>query len=184
MIEGPRFSLLAMGLLAWQREIEARWSTSRATPLHPLPRRRPLDRDMPPLTRWFIKTAMASLVLAFLVRATMAALPFWDLPVNVAALTPVYFHLFMWGWVTQLIFGVAYWMFPKYSKVKPHGHEGLWLATFWFFNIGLVFRVLGEPLLLLRPEALWAWLTIGAAVLQWLAGIAFVVNTWGRVKER
>ena len=139
---------------------------------------------MPLLTRWFIKAAMVCLVLAFLVRAMMGVLPIWNLQTVVAALAPVYLHLFMWGWVTQLIFGVVYWMFPKYSKDNPHGHEGLWLATFWLFNVGLALRVVGEPLHLLRPEALWAWLSAAAAMLQWLAGMAFVVNTWGRVKER
>ena len=139
---------------------------------------------MPPLTRWFIKAAMVCLVLAFLVRAIIGILPIWNLQSIVAALAPVYLHLFMWGWVTQLIFGVVYWMFPKPSKDNPHGHEALWLATFWLFNLGLALRVVGEPLHLLRPEALWAWLVATAAVLQWLAGMAFVVNTWSRVKER
>ncbi len=139
---------------------------------------------MPPLTRWFIKAAMIALILAFVSRALMSLLPLWGLQAGVSALAPVFLHLFMWGWVTQMIFGVVYWMFPKLNRDAPHGHEGLWLATFWCFNIGLIFRVIGEPLHLLRPEALWAWLTMGAAVLQWLAGIIFVVNTWGRVKER
>jgi hypothetical protein len=75
-------------------------------------------------------------------------------------------------------------MFPKASKDNPHGHEGLWLATFWLFNVGLLFRVVGEPLHLLRPEALWAWLTVLAAILQWLAAMGFVFNTWSRVKGR
>jgi hypothetical protein len=139
---------------------------------------------MPPLTRWFIKTSMVSLILAFLTRGIMTLAPIWGWQSLVAALAPVYLHLFMWGWVTQLIFGVVYWMFPKYSKEKPHGHEGLWLATFWCFNVGLILRVIGEPLHLLRPEALWAWLTALSAVLQWLAGMFFVANTWNRVKER
>lgn len=139
---------------------------------------------MPPLTRWFIKAAMVSLIAALLVRAAIAALPWWDFHTGAAALAPVFLHLFMWGWVTQLIFGVAYWMFPKLSKESPHGHEGMWQATFWLFNIGLVLRVIGEPLHLLRPEALWAWLTALSALMQWFAGMAFVVNTWGRVKER
>jgi hypothetical protein len=134
---------------------------------------------MPLLTRWFIKAAMLSLIAAFLIRAAMTLWPALNAP-----FAPVFLHLFMWGWVTQLIFGVAYWMFPKYSKDNPHGHEGVWQATFWCFNVGLIFRVIGEPLHLLRPEALWAWLTMASAALQWLAGMAFVVNTWGRVKER
>lgn len=139
---------------------------------------------MPSLTRWFIKASFVALILAFVARAAMIILPGLGFPAATAALAPVYTHLFMWGWVTQLIFGVVYWMFPKYSQKQPHGHEGLWLATFWLFNVGLAMRVIGEPLHLLRPEALWAWLAAAAAVLQWLAGIAFVVNTWGRVKER
>ncbi len=139
---------------------------------------------MPPLTRWFIKAAFISLTLAFLVRAGMAALPLWQLHALAGALAPAFLHLFMWGWVTQMIFGVAYWMFPKFSREQPHGHEGLWLAAFWCFNIGIILRVIGEPLHLLRPEALWAWLTILAAALQWFAGMAFVFNTWRRVKER
>jgi len=28
-------------------------------------------------------------------------------------LFPVYIHLLVFGWLTQLIFGVIYWMFPK-----------------------------------------------------------------------
>ena len=139
---------------------------------------------MPPLTRWFIKAAMISLVLAFLVRAAMALLPLWGIHTFTGPFAPVFLHLFMWGWVTQMIFGVVYWMFPKLNRDTPHGHEGWWLTTFWCFNIGLLFRVIGEPLHLLRPEALWAWLTMASALLQWVAGMAFVVNTWGRVKER
>lgn len=114
----------------------------------------------------------------------MALLTLWGLPAVSGALAPVFFHLFVWGWITQMIFGVSYWMFPVLSKSKPRGHEGLWTTTFWLFNVGLIFRVIGEPLHLLRPEALWAWLTILAAILQWLAAMAYVINIWGRVKER
>ena len=139
---------------------------------------------MPRLTRWFIKASLASLALALVIRALMAGLRLWETPAPAAALAPVFLHLFMWGWVAQLIFGVSYWMFPVYSKDRPRGFEDLWLATFWLLNLGLVFRVIGEPLHILRPEALWAWLTILAAVLQWLAAVGYVVNIWGRVKER
>ena len=139
---------------------------------------------MPLLTRWFLKASLISLAAALLVRTIMALLTLWDYPAVSGALAPVFFHLFVWGWITQIIYGVSYWMFPTYSKSRPRGHEGLWAATFWLFNIGLMFRVIGEPLHLLRPEALWAWLTVLAAILQWLAAVAYVFNIWGRVKER
>jgi cbb3-type cytochrome oxidase subunit 1 len=137
---------------------------------------------VPPLTRWFIKFGLIYLVAALLTGAILATRPLWNLPPVLATLSPVYFHLLMVGWVTQIIFGVVYWMFPKYSKEKPHGSENLWRATFWLLNVGLALRVFSEPTQGLRAEA--GWLLALSAVLQWLAGLAFVVNTWGRVKER
>jgi hypothetical protein len=139
---------------------------------------------MPPLTRWFIKASLVYFVAALLVGIGLAGRAVWNLPQIAATLGPVYFHLFMVGWVTQLIFGVVYWMFPKYSKEKPHGSEALWLTTLWLLNVGLLLRALGEPLHTLRPEAFWGWLLAISALLQWLAGLGFAVNTWGRVKER
>jgi hypothetical protein len=90
----------------------------------------------------------------------------------------------MVGWVAQLIFGVVYWMFPRYSREKPRGSEGQAIATFILLNIGLVCRAVGEPIHALWPGVLWGWLVALSAVLQWLAGMVFVVNTWARVKER
>jgi heme/copper-type cytochrome/quinol oxidase subunit 1 len=96
----------------------------------------------------------------------------------------VYFHLFTVGWVTQLIFGVIYWMFPKAFQGRPRGSEGLNWATFGLLNMGLILRVIGEPLGALRPEAIWGWLLALSALLQWLAGLLFVLNAWARVRVR
>lgn len=139
---------------------------------------------MPPLTRWFIKLALLDFVAALLLGLALVARPVWNLPQAVAALSPVYFHLFMVGWITQLIFGMVYWMFPKYSQQEPHGSERLWQAVFWLINVGLLLRVAGEPLQALRSEAIWGWLLALSALLQWLAGLGFVLTTWGRVKGR
>jgi len=76
---------------------------------------------MPLLTRWFVRTAMVYFVLALLVGVTLMAQNVTELPPAVAALSPVYFHLFMVGWVTQLIFGIGYWLFPSYTKERPRG---------------------------------------------------------------
>jgi cbb3-type cytochrome oxidase subunit 1 len=139
---------------------------------------------MPPLTRWFVKAGFIYLLAALLTGVALMARPLWDSPPVMGALNPVYFHLFLLGWVTQLIFGVVYWMFPKYSQQNPHGNERLWLAVFGLLNVGLVLRVLGEPLRATSPSPMWGWLLALSAVLQWLAGMGFVLNTWGRVKGR
>lgn len=139
---------------------------------------------MPPLTRLFIKSSLVYLVAAFLAGLLLtlrAALP---LPAFAGGLTPVYFHLFMVGWVTQLIIGVAYWMFPKWSRQMPRGHDALALTTFWLLNAGLLVRVVAEPAQTVSAWPGWDWLLVAAALMQWLAGMAFVANTWPRVKEK
>jgi heme/copper-type cytochrome/quinol oxidase subunit 1 len=139
---------------------------------------------MPPLTRWFIKSALVYLVTALLVGVLLMSQPFIALPPLLAALSPVYFHLFMVGWVAQLIFGVGFWLFPTLSKAQPRGSERVAWATYWLLNSGLVLRVISEPLNSLEPQPVWGWLLALSAVLQWLAGMGFVVNTWGRVKGK
>jgi len=97
---------------------------------------------------------------------------------------PAYVHLFLVGWVTQLIMGIVFWMFPKYSREHPRGSERLALATYALLNAGLLLRVVGEPARAVDLAPLWGWLLVASALLQWLAGAGFVANTWGRVKER
>jgi hypothetical protein len=80
---------------------------------------------LPLLTRWFIKSTLVYLTVSLLVGVALTAQGAVRLPAVVDALMPVYFHLFMVGWVTQMIFGVAYWMFPRVSKENPRGWEGL-----------------------------------------------------------
>jgi len=138
---------------------------------------------MPPLTRWHLKTALVYFVAALLAGVALQARQAFNLPSVIVVLNPVYFHLLMVGWVTQLIFGVVYWMFPRYSKEHPRGNERLAWATYGLLNAGLVLRVVGEPLAGLG-QAAGAPLLALSAVLQLSAGWAFVVNTWGRVKER
>ncbi len=138
---------------------------------------------MPILTRFFVRTSLIYLFAALLAGLLLALRGLWSLPPIVNSLTPVYFHLLMLGWVAQLIFGIVYWMFPKYSKDRPRGNETLAWAVYVLLNLGLVLRVMAEPLYSQFGGA-WSWALVASALLQWLAGMAFVANTWQRVKER
>jgi hypothetical protein len=133
---------------------------------------------MPRLVRWSIRTALIYFVLA-LAAGLLLAIPIVKIP----ALTPVYFHLLMVGWVTQLIIGVAYWMFPRYSKESARGAEWLGPTIYILLNVGLILRILGEPLQ--GSGIAWAgWLLAISAVLQVVAGWLFVAAMWPRVRER
>jgi hypothetical protein len=132
---------------------------------------------MPLLTRIFIKTAMVYFSLALLLGIIMTVR-------TLAGTFPVYIHLLVFGWLTQLIFGVIYWMFPKYSRQTPRGHELLAWITYGALNLGLVLRVIAEPLHAAQGSQLSGSLLVLSAILQWLSGLTFVANTWSRVKEK
>jgi hypothetical protein len=147
---------------------------------------------MPKLTRWSIKAALAYLVagaaLAMLGDARAVAPDGVAWPV---VRGPLVVHLLVVGWLTQLIFGVAYWMFPTYSAKRPYRSQSLGWFVFVALNLGLLLRVALETGLVAKVLAAVAlagsgawmqWLFVLSALLQLLAGIAFVVNTWGRVR--
>jgi uncharacterized membrane protein HdeD (DUF308 family) len=99
-------------------------------------------------------------------------------------LFPVYIHLFVLGWLTQLIFGVVFWMFPKHSAEKPRGSEILGWWTYILLNTGLLLRAVAEPVNSIQPNPFSGWTLVLSAIIQFLAGLLFVVNSWGRVKEK
>ena len=132
---------------------------------------------MPTITRWFIKAALVSLVLGL-------AAGIWQQVASTAGMFPVYLHLLTFGWLTQLIFGVAIWMFPMYSKEHPRGPEWLVWSIFFALNLGLLLRVVFEPLQSLSPTTFGAWALVAAAILQWLSGVGFAIAVWTRIRRK
>ncbi len=139
---------------------------------------------MPPLTRWHIKTAFVSLAAAMTLGVALALAPVLPLPGWLVYLSPAFFHLIMVGWVTQMIFGVIFWMFPIVSRARPRGSERLGWATYVLLNGGLLLRIVAEPANSVAPGGGWGWVLAASALMQWLAAVAFVVNAWPRVKEK
>ena len=139
---------------------------------------------MPRLARWFIKAGLLYFVLALITGVLLQARTVIDLPSWVNVLNPVYVHLLTVGWITQLIIGVAYWMFPKFSRERPRRSEKLSWAVFVLLNAGLILRIISEPRVTMRSEPDLGWMLAVSAVLQTAAGWLFVINTWARVKER
>jgi hypothetical protein len=102
----------------------------------------------------------------------------WDFFLPYNSLFPVYIHLLVVGWITLLILGIAYWMFPKYTRDLPRGSELLGWSSYILLNAGLALRVISEPLNALAdaPGSLWGTLLAVAALLQWMGGMAFVTT--------
>ena len=146
-------------------------------------------RAVPLLTRCFLKTAMVYFVasscfggyLLVAVGLRHAASPVWQ---------PVYWHMLLVGWLMQLIFGVAFWMFPPPAgKPRPtHPPPQRFPALAWFtyaaLNGGLLLRVVVEPWHGIRPHSGLGWLLVVSAVLQVAAGWTFVITIWSRIRGR
>jgi hypothetical protein len=139
---------------------------------------------MPTLSRWYIKLGMVYFALGLMVGAAMLAQPVMGWSPKLQVLRPVYLHFLFIGWVTQLIMGVGYWMFPKLSKDVPRGSVWLGWAVLILLNVGLVLRAIGEPAVILAPNAGLGWTLVLAALCLLLAGWGFIANSWGRIKER
>lgn len=161
---------------------------------------------MPKLSRWFVKSALICLVLGSLAGGLPLAWP------GLAALGPLAWHLLAVGWATQLIFGVAFWMFPLVKPLRPartarpgaeggraaapqggagrrppgaaqgRGDERLGWAAFWLFNMGLALRAVGEPAGSLWPAQPWSGLLPVSALLQVAAIAIFIIFTWPRIR--
>lgn len=96
-------------------------------------------------------------------------------------LDPTVLHLLVVGWLTQMVFGVAFWLFPRFAPDRPRGWDWLGWVTFATLNSGLALRVVAEPALTLPGRGS---LLLASGLLQAGASLGFVVNTWPRIRRR
>lgn len=139
---------------------------------------------MPLLIRCFLKSALACLAVALALGVALAVPASVRVPPVVLALAPVYFHVLMVGWVTQLIVGVSLWMFPRLPTTARPAPAALGWVIFAGLNLGLLLRAIAEPAHALDPRAGWGGLLVLSAALQWVAGVTYVWVVWPRVRAR
>ncbi|RDV39917.1 hypothetical protein DV096_04970 [Bradymonadaceae bacterium TMQ3] len=137
---------------------------------------------MPVVSRIFLKLGLLYFVLAMLFAVGLAlAGGAWT-----ALLLPTYLHLFMVGWVTQCIVGVALWLFPKWSKEQPRGPEWLGWTSLLGLNLGLVLRAVAEPMQAMQgadEAGILGGMLVVSAIAQWAGGLAFAAAIWPRIKD-
>ncbi|MDZ7682765.1 MAG: hypothetical protein U5J63_13890 [Fodinibius sp.] len=134
---------------------------------------------MPTVSRTFIKAGMVyfvlSLVAGLLLEIDALSLPF---------LMPLFWHMLMVGWITQIIFGVSIWMFPGRNREEGFANQRWSWLTFIFLNTGLVLRLVAEPVISYSEAEIWRLLLVGSAVLQVAGGASYVIEMWPRIMSK
>lgn len=140
---------------------------------------------MPTFVRYFIKTSLIYFVFSLFLGLTMAAGTVISLPVFLTSILPTYLHMFMVGWITQMIFGVSIWMFPSPETGGRYGNESILWAIYWTLNIGLLLRLIGEPgQHVFSGSVLLNGSLVFSGLLQWTASLLYVYHVWGRIKGK
>ena len=136
---------------------------------------------MPPITRWFIKAGIlwfiTGMILAFLA----------ELPLLSAGslLLPVYWHMLVVGWITQIIMGVSIWMFPRKKRDRLKKQSVRTVVSFVFLNSGLVLRFLCEPFIpMFRGESMITLFVLISSLLQVLGILFYTIEIWPRLQPK
>lgn len=134
----------------------------------------------------FIRTAVTFLVAALATAAWMlAATAFqWPLPLRIRV---VQLHFLLVGFLTNMVMGVALWMFPAppgagrgaLARATPHG----W-AIYALLTVGLLLRATADLALTLGPGGLYRFVVTIAAVMQVAAAFGFAMLIWQRTRAR
>lgn len=131
---------------------------------------------MEPFVRRFVRAALVWLGVGVVLGTAMAVAPGWA-----GAYRPAHVHANLLGFVSMMIFGVAYHVFPRFTG-RPLHSRAMAAAHLWAANAGLLLMVGGFVLRVHaeRPGAL----VLGAGALASAAGAAlFILNLWRTLEE-
>ena len=86
--------------------------------------------------RAFLKASLSWLVLGVTLGVAMALLPAW------VAYRPAHMHMVLLGFVTMMIYGVAYHVIPRFAG-RPLVSARAAVLHWWLSNVGLALMALG-----------------------------------------
>lgn len=123
--------------------------------------------------RAFLKASVTWLALGVTLGVAMAAHPMWTV------YRPAHMHMNLLGFVTMMIYGVAYHVIPRFSGAPLHDRR-LAGAHWWIANVGLVLMVVGFVMRVGGAEMLGLATPVLAVggVLSALGAYAFAWNIW------
>lgn len=131
-------------------------------------------------SKWAVRISLIYLVVGFTIGALMLSNKGFAFYPAVIQYLPIHIEFLMFGWFVHLIFGVAFWMFPRFTPketgLRPRGFvRAAWVALI-VLNLGLLLFALGQ----FTQSTMW--FLFAGRTLEVVAIISFFVNIWPRVK--
>ncbi len=134
---------------------------------------------MPLISRLFLKSG-----LIFFIAALITGLGLQFQAASTPILFPLFWHMLMLGWITQIIMGVSHWMFPGREKEESFKNQRWVWTAFICLNIGLLLRVIAEPFINTSPSLVWKVLLAISSVAQLIAVLSYAIEVWPRIKGK
>lgn len=130
---------------------------------------------MPRFSVWGIRLALLHFLLGITFGAILLVNKAIPLHPSLWALLPLHIDFLLMGWIVQLVFGVAYWIFPRFRGEPKRGDPRLAWAALALLNLGV--WLLAAASLAARPD--WQ---LPARALQAAAALLLAASLWGRAK--
>lgn len=127
---------------------------------------------MSKITVWFIKCAMTYFMLAIVLGLHMAVSG------QTYPYMPIHAHFNLLGWMSMMIYGVAYHILPRFSG-RPLYSEKIAEWHFWLANIGLVGMTLGWMVRHFTGD--FRMLMI-FSIISAISAVLFVINMFKTIK--
>lgn len=127
---------------------------------------------MSSITVWFIRCAMIYFLLAIVLGIHMS------ITGPVYPYMPIHVHFNLLGWMTMMVYGVAYHILPRFSG-RPLYSEALSVWQLWLANIGLIGMAIGWWVRTMYGSPIVLFVS---AVLESVAVVFFVINMFKTIK--
>lgn len=129
---------------------------------------------MPLISRWMLRLAFAWLVVGVGFESV------WRLTSTSSFLARnAVLHAVFIGWLVQLVFGTAHWLFPKVTRERPRGAEWVMATAAVTLNVGLGLRFASDVGGL--PGVGWV---VVSAVSSWVGVVAGSLALLPRIRGR
>lgn len=129
---------------------------------------------MPELSVKVIRLSLIYMVIGFTIGAVLLINKATNIDPGLWILLPVHIEMVVFGWLLQLIMGVAYWSFPRFFSMPKRGNPRYNWFMIILLNVGIWITIGGE---LFLPQTL---LPFCGRLLEAIGIIGFFILIWKR----